>query len=455
MSERLTVFCLMWVAIRCVGQNDTIHHMQTLPILPETLVVWRGVGGDEQYFIDTAIMHQRLNAERRCRQATNWLRIESSGLYDSNALRNDLVLGLRRGDVLSEDLRRNTQDGLRGNNRAGYALDFRASYSWGDSLFGDGSLRPMISVAHHDVMGMRFTDDVYNLTFFGNTQYENETASLGGTAFTQVTYQTFGFGFQHAASNSFLRLELVNGQRMNSAVLRQADLFTATDGRFLHLDLDGSYARSDTAQYAFGTSNGIGLALSASVEKRISLLGTAASVQLTVTDLGFIAWNGNAERIVNNSTINYEGIEVENIFDLDGVVLDQAELQDTIGLGYERGAFAQLLPTMVEARVQSGGHGKFCIAPARLYVWEIRIDQRNLPGYTPHLSITKSFLGHQSLRPEIAFSTGGFGGTRLGIGVQWNASPGLQVLLRVPNAIGPLAASGRGAAFTFGVDVAL
>ncbi|MBK7555297.1 MAG: hypothetical protein IPI55_12005 [Flavobacteriales bacterium] len=79
-----------------------------------------------------------------------------------------------------------------------------------------------------------------------------------------------------------------------------------------------------------------------------------SKLQLKVTDLGFVAWKGNSRRIDNNSTITYDGIEVENVFDLDGVVLDQAELQDTIGLNYEQGGFAQLLPTLVEARLRIG-----------------------------------------------------------------------------------------------------
>ena len=385
----------------------------------------------------------------------DWLRVEASGLYDSNALRNDLVIGIRRGDVLSEDLRRSTQDGLKGNNRAGYALDLRATYVCGDTLFGDGSLRPMISVALHDVMGLRFTDDLYNLTFFGNTPYENRTASLGGTAFTQLSYQTVGFGFQDVASNSFLRLELVNGQRMNSATLRQADLFTATDGRFLQLDLDGSYARSDTAQQGFGTSNGLGLALSAAVEKPIRLLGKPGSIQLSVTDLGFVAWNGNAERVVNNSIIHYQGIEVDNIFDLDGVVLDQAELQDTIGLEFERGGFTQILPTKVEARLRTERRTTGAYVYPNTYIWELLVDQRNLPGYSPQIMLTRSFWSEHQLKAEISLSHGGFGGTRVGIGAMWLASPTFIVALRVPNVIGPLAGSSHGAAIVLGLDVAL
>ncbi|MEO8069565.1 MAG: DUF5723 family protein [Flavobacteriales bacterium] len=385
----------------------------------------------------------------------NRLQVEASGLYDSNALRNDLVSGMRRGDVLSEDLRRTTQDELKGNNRAGYALDFRVSYAWGDSLFGDGSIRPTVSIGHHDAMGVRFADDLYDLTFFGNTQFENKTASLGGTAFTQITYQTFGFGFQGTTTNSFLRLELVNGQRMNSATLRKADLFTATDGRFLQLDLDGSYARSDTASSSFGTSSGLGLALSAAVEKPIMLFGTKGSFRISVTDLGFVAWNGNAQRIVNNSTIRYEGIEVDNIFDLDGVVLNQAELQDTIGLSYSTGAFSQLLPTKLEARIRTNRRTSGAYVYPNTYIWELVIDQRNLPGYAPLIMLTRSFWSERQLKAEVSLSHGGFGGTRVGIGAMWLASPSFIVGLRIPNIIGPLSGSGHGAAVLLGIDVAL
>lgn len=455
MSERLVVVILASLAIRCVGQSDTIHQPQSIPFHPDTLGDWHR-RPERAQVIDLAEVHQGFNAAKSHRELqTNWLRIEASGLYDSNALRNDLVTSMRRGDVLSEDLRRDTQEELKGNNRAGYALDFRTSYAWGDSLFGDASIRPMLSVAHHDAMGLRFADDLYDLTFFGNTQFENKTASLGGTAFTQITYQTFGFGFEGAASNSFIRLELVNGQRMNSATLRKADLFTATDGRFLELDLDGSYARSDTANSAFGTSSGLGLALSAAVEKPVMVLGTKGSFRVGVEDLGFVTWNGNAQRIVNNSTIHYEGIEVDNIFDLDGVVLDQAELQDTIGLAYSTGAFSQLLPTKLEARIRTNRRTSGAYVYPNTYIWELAVDQRNLPGYAPHFMLTRSFWSEHQLKAEVSLSYGGFGGARVGIGAMWLASPSFIVGLRVPNTIGPLVGSGRGAAVLLGIDIAL
>lgn len=382
------------------------------------------------------------------------LRIEASGLYDSNVLRNDLISGLWNGDVLSEELRRSTQDQLKGNNRAGYILDFRAMYSWSDSLLGTSSLKPVISIAHHSVLGLRFADDLYNLTFFGNTAYEGSTASLGNTAFTQFTYQTFGFGFHDRTSGSYLQLQLVNGQRGSSATLRQADLFTATDGRYLQLDFDGSYLRSDTSQGGFGTSSGLGLALSVAVEKAVPRLGAGSAVQLSITDLGFLIWNGGSERLVNNSVINYDGITVQNVFDLDGVVVDQAALQDTLGLNYNRGRYTQLLPTVAQVRLRTARTQHHKMLYPGSYLWEVSIDQRNLPGYVPHVSITRSFLGARKFKPEVNVSYGGFGGLRVGAGAQWLMHRGA-IMLRAPNVLGMVSGTASGAGLMVGAEFSL
>lgn len=387
-------------------------------------------------------------------QSKGKLIIEASGIYDSNALRNDLVLGLYRGDVLSEELRRSTQDQLKGNNRAGYAFDFRATYSWGDSLFGNRGLKPVLSIAHRSVLGLRFSDDLYNLTFFGNTPYENRTASLGGTAFSQITYQTFGFGFQHRASESYLQLQLVNGQRGSSATLRQADLFTATDGRYLQLDFDGSYLRSDTSQGGGGTSNGLGLAISAAVEKDVRVLGIGSKLQLSITDLGFVVWNGDSERLVNNSVIAYDGITVQNVFDLDGVVVDEAALQDTLGLNYGRGRYTQVLPTTAQVRLRTGRSLKKQVLYPGSYLWEISITQRNLPGFVPHAIITRSFLGSRKFKPEVSASYGGFGGFRVGLGAQWLMKNGA-IQLRAPNVLGLVSGSAIGAGLVLGAEFSL
>lgn len=378
------------------------------------------------------------------------LRIEASGLYDSNVLRNDLIMGLWRGDILSEDLRRSTQGQLRANNRAGYVLDFRTTYSWGDSLFGSKNLRPIISLAHHSVLGLRFADDLYNLTFFGNAAYEDLTASLGNTAFTQFTYQTFGFGFQDRLTSSYLQLNIVNGQRGNSAALRQADLFTATDGRYLQLDFDGSYLRSDTSQGSFGTSSGLGLALNMAVEKSVR----GARFRLSITDLGFVVWNSSSERLMNNSVIHYDGITVQNVFDLDGAVVDQAALQDTLGLNYNRGSFTQLLPTVVQLRMRTARLQHHKMLYPGSYLWEVTIDQRNLPGYVPHVSVTRSFLGARKFKPEVSASYGGFGGFRVGIGAQWLMQR-VALMLRAPNVLGLVSGSASGAGLMLGAEFSL
>ncbi len=275
------------------------------------------------------------------------LTIDMMGMYDSNALRNDLVVGLWKGGDLSRDVRELSQQALQGHNRAGYEGSFRTSYTWGASLFGDKSMRPLVSVGYRDLMGMRFTDDLYNLTFFGNAAYEGKTAVLAPSAQEEQRYQTIGVGMKAAGSETYLRLDLVNGQYLNAVHLKQADVYTAEDGRYIQADLDGTWSTSDTSVQSF--SNGLGLGLSAGVQMNGRLFGRRLKVFLEVNDLGFIAWNGGSQRLVKDGVERYDGVYVDDIIDLDGALVGEGQLRDTLGLNTSGGGFMRPLPTRVRA----------------------------------------------------------------------------------------------------------
>ncbi len=121
----------------------------------------------------------------------------------------------------------------------------------------------MWSLAHHDVFGIRFTEDAFRLAFFGNKAYEGTTATLDGSAHERQRFQTVAFGIQDARTGSFLQLEVVNGQYLNASDLEEASLRTAAQGIELDARVNGTYWQNDTAgSAAFGRSNGWGLAVS-------------------------------------------------------------------------------------------------------------------------------------------------------------------------------------------------
>ena len=251
------------------------------------------------------------------------IEIRTTGAFDSNTLYNDLILGLRRGEFIDRDVRERSQAALKENNRYGQQLEVAITYAGDDSLFGHTRWQPRISIAHHDLLGTRFTPDVYDLIFFGNATYEGRTADLSGSAHEEQRYQTLGFGIQDVCTGSFLQLDLVNGQYLNASDIDPARLYTGMDGRVIKAEVDGSYWQSDTA--GSGMSNGWGLALAGRWSLPTRFAGHRSFFSASVQDLGFIHWR-DALTLKKDSTIAYEGIEVENIFDLPDLIFSEDEI---------------------------------------------------------------------------------------------------------------------------------
>ena len=361
--------------------------------------------------------------------------VEASGLFDSNTLYNDLLLGLLRGETIDRLTRERSARALVDMNRFGETGDYRATYLGTDSLWGHARWRPVISIAHHDVLGMRFTKDAYNLTFFGNKAYEGATADLSGCAHEQQRYQTLGVGVEDARTGSFLRLDAVNGQYLNASDIQEAGLFTAPEGYELDASVNGDYWRNDTAQVTdFGRSNGWGVAISGKWIRPLSLGQRPSWLIAGVEDLGFIRWR-DALTMTKDSTIIYEGIQVDNIFDAGDLSLSNDDLLDTLGLHYERAPLMRLMPFTASAAVTTRFN--------EFWYSTLSVDQRYAPGYVPHASLAVA----RDFDPVVAsasLSYGGFGGLRLGLGFFAALSERVIIDLRTPNIVGLVSNEARG-----------
>lgn len=359
--------------------------------------------------------------------------LDASAGYDSNVLRNELVVGIYRGGTLGREVRQNTMNGMGGQNRAGYELGGTATLAWGDSLFGHSAWMPRFSLTYQSVMGVRFATDVYALSFFGNAGYEDRTAHLGPSDFEQVSYQSFGLGVEGRNSGTFIELAVVNGQSLNAGHIQQADLYTAPYGTSLELQLNGEYHRSDTARNSF--NNGIGAAINMQWRHRFQLFRSPVMFSIGVADLGFIAWNSNALSVKKDSTIRYEGIEVTDILDLDGLLVDRTSLQDSLGLGYSKGSFMRVLPARVEARL---GAGKFHKRShfMGLSPYELSVDYRYLPGYRPHATIIRNVVFTKCMAASIGAGYGSFGDFRAMAGLMGMLGKNFRIGLYTPNAVG-------------------
>lgn len=342
----------------------------------------------------------------RPRERGHTIAIEAWGEQSANTVYNELLIGLLRGGFLDRDLRERSRSATRERNSFGYDLGARIQWVGNDSLFGKAGLRPMINVGYRDVLGTRFTKDLFAIAFFGNAEYEDRIANLGGTAHMAMRYQTFGIGVASADRRSYVRLELVNGQSVNASDLPMAELYTGVDGRVLEADLLGQYWNSDTAGNALGRTNGIGAAISGRWSTRALSGDIPVDIGISVQDLGFIVWNDRSVRLTRDTLINFEGLVVDDLFDLDGVLGDGEQLQDTFGLRYTTGSFRTLLPFRLALNMDfTLGNGWYT---------GFLIQQVNLPGYAPQFTaFGAKRLGERTLLGG-ELTAGGFGGVRLG-----------------------------------------
>lgn len=360
--------------------------------------------------------------------------VEGIGGFDGNGMRNDIVMPMLFGGELGRDARQSALDGIGAMGRGGIELGARATATWGNHLFGSQNWQARTSVAWQYAVGARFSHDAFAVAFFGNAAYEDQTAHLGPLRFDQWHYQTLGFGIENARTGAYVELAVVNGTGSNSADVERADLFTAPYGRYLDLDLAGSYHRSDTAAGA-GFSKGLGAAINAKWVKTGKIAGAPAAYAFQVTDAGFLAWNASSLSARTDSMIHFEGVRITDVFDLNGPLVDRTRLQDSLGLGFERGGYIRPLPARALATVRWGerrkpGHG------ADRYAYALSVDQRWIPGYIPRGRASRFLSLGRSFTLNVGAGYGGFGGWRALAGLEFANAHGITCSLTTSNVLG-------------------
>lgn len=176
-----------------------------------------------------------------------------------------------------------------------------------------------IGLVYHNHRDMRFTDDIFKLIFYGNKMFAGKTADLSDFQLNLLTYQEFQMGyFKQSTLNEnpftyYIGLSFIKGQDYNSLRFNEASLYTEETGEYIDLNLSMTYQAMDTVKAELTEFNGIGGAANfyfsyRNEEKKYSW-------QLTINNVGFIRWNDRALTIPLDTSLHYEGFEIENILD--------------------------------------------------------------------------------------------------------------------------------------------
>lgn len=306
-------------------------------------------------------------------------------------------------------------------NFAGNEDNFNVFFSHvPDSLFGTAGLGYRIGMSYNNHRDIRFSDDLFNLVFYGNRQFAGDTANLD-VQINFMTYQELQAGiFKKYVSDDnslliYLSLSLIKGQDFNSINVRNTGLFTAETGEYLDLDLTGSYQFMDTVKSDFSDFNGMGTALNFFLD--YTDFRKNYKVNLSIENIGFVRWKNQSHTINLDTNIHYKGIEILNMFDYndssyfgiqpDSIVTDFFNHTDTA-------SFTKVLPERIHIAVTG------IFADSRLFFTAGAGYMYSANMKLPLFYAKGEYLLNDFFSFSILSGYGGYSGFHLGVGAKLN-----------------------------------
>lgn len=269
-----------------------------------------------------------LNFEKKGRSVSinGEFEVGSNGIY--NSLLNKFILG----GYINKSTKDASNSKLSNLNNIGANMNYDISVFFGRK----SKYSYLIGFKNQLIFNSTFTKDFYQLLFYGNKPYLNETKKLGGTNINFLRFQELKFGFIWHKIDSTAKVgisvSLIKGQNLFYVKTKQeSSLFTNFDGTELIFDSKFNMAISDTSKknnpFAFA---GIGASADIFFETPYkSRFGKSSVLTVNANNLGFIHWNENSVQYNSDSVFKFDGYHIDNLLDLKDSTLSSIN-QDSI-----------------------------------------------------------------------------------------------------------------------------
>ena len=290
------------------------------------------------------------------------LNLYGEGFVNSNSISNSVFNKAFQGQSLEGDLKANIFDRLKEENRlvADVYGGFNAFYIQEDKnqIFSFG-------IDQRYFVTSKFNDDFAKLMLNGNQPYQNQTLDFGSLGYQQQSYQTFKLGYVKKLEKIGIafgaNLGLVRGLSFQSVDVERGELFTATDGESVELDVKARILQASQTGGNYGTSADF------YIEKYI---GDKNKFAFKINDLGFVKWN-NLTSYSADDSYDFEGIVIEDLFNIDTTAFNDLKgknsAQEILGLEEDTISVTQWLPSLLQLDYTHHFSNKFTMAVGVLY----------------------------------------------------------------------------------------
>lgn len=265
-------------------------------------------------------------------------------------------------------------------------------------------LEVQLSARQHVQANVAFSDELLTLLYKGNKYYENQTIDVL-PKINMLQYGDFGvniakpFTIKFSDSLTFLikpavRLRYLVGTANVNTQNSSLDLYTAPEGRYLDATLNGqvqmSYINTDnldningksiSSVFSKGAGTGFGFDIGASIKVNERL-----NAGFALVDNGKIKFKENAYTISSNSTVKWEGYDLNSNMDSFFNQKDLLKLDSTAG-SYSVGIGSKLVLN------GSYGFGKKQKFKRYLNHYHHTVSAYYIQGFSNYLNATKTPL---------------------------------------------------------------
>ncbi len=260
------------------------------------------------------------------------------------------------------------------------------------------------------------SQDLVETILFGNKRFAGQTAVIGPSSYNNYRFTEFGAKYHtnFKGKNTFFTAHvganLLLGHEYKMVDIERGNLFTETDGEEVRLDIKLEGHQSDTNSTGVFDVNGIGasfnLGFNAEIDKK-------HIIHFNLSDLGFISWNSESLNAVADTTINFQGFVIDNLFDLtDSIFNPKADSLENAVYGQTKGKHTSSLPPLLKL-----GYTQLLEKKGNLKAISAYTMYRFNASYTPYIEAAAHFQFNKSHNLSPSLSFGGY--NRFGLGLKY------------------------------------
>jgi hypothetical protein len=274
--------------------------------------------------------------------ASHLLNISGGFSLNSSAITNDFTKGLLFQGFIGEDKKDQVSKKLRGTNRAGFESGGGITYK--QLLKNDLILISGIYIRQQ--LSAKFTDDVFELIFRGNSRFSGQHAQLSPLKVTYFDYQSIMFGLQKNVNEKFTAgaaISLIRGGNFNYVKIDRGTLFTDSAGAYLDFDMNVKVAFTENKSLL--SSGGLGAGLNLFLNYKLD----KGQINFEMRDLGMIRWR-NLPTYEGDSIFRFDGVNVNDVLDFSDSVFTQTKadnIAQDMGLKKTEKSFTWFIPATI------------------------------------------------------------------------------------------------------------